>query len=120
MSDDYETEEEVEESEEAEESGKDVKASRDAKPAKGAKASTAAAKSDAKKKRQRKRNPAAKWFREMKSEMKKVSWPTRKQTINNTLVALVVMVASGIVIWGVDQVAATIFEGIRTALSVGG
>ena len=32
-----------------------------------------------------------KWFREMKSELTKVMWPTKKTVVNNTLVALVVM-----------------------------
>ena len=31
----------------------------------------------------------AKWWREMKSELKKVVWPTPKQVVNNTIVALV-------------------------------
>ena len=45
------------------------------------------------------------WFREMRSELKKVVWPTRKQLINNVIVALVVIICSGIVIWAFDQVA---------------
>ena len=47
----------------------------------------------------------AKWFREMKSELKKVVWPTPKQTANNTVVALVVMFVSAIVLWGFDTLA---------------
>ncbi len=47
----------------------------------------------------------AKWFREMKSELKKVVWPTGKQLFNNTLVSVVVMVASAIVLWGFDMLA---------------
>lgn len=46
-----------------------------------------------------------KWFREMKSELKKVVWPTGKQTANNTLVAVVVMLASAVVLWGFDSAA---------------
>ena len=42
----------------------------------------------------------AKWFREMKSELKKVVWPTRKDLFNNTLVSVVVMIVSAIVLWG--------------------
>ncbi|MBR5381126.1 MAG: preprotein translocase subunit SecE [Oscillospiraceae bacterium] len=45
------------------------------------------------------------WFRGMKSELKKVVWPSRKQVFNNTLVALVVMVVAAIVIWGFDELA---------------
>ena len=48
---------------------------------------------------------AAKWFREMKSELKKVVWPTPKQLFNNTLVSVVVMIASAIVLWGFDMLA---------------
>ena len=46
-----------------------------------------------------------KWFRDMKSELKKVVWPTPKQTAKNTGVALVVIVVCAIVLWGFDSVA---------------
>ena len=46
-----------------------------------------------------------KWFREMKSELKKVVWPTPKQFGKNTIVALVVMFAAAIVLWGFDTLA---------------
>ena len=47
----------------------------------------------------------AKWFREMKSELKKVIWPTPKALRNNTLVSVGMMVCSAIVIWGFDEFA---------------
>ncbi len=59
----------------------------------------------------------AKWWREMKSELKKVIWPTAKQTSNNTLVALVVMLGSAIVIWGFDQLAELV---VRAVISIAG
>ena len=46
-----------------------------------------------------------KWFREMKSELKKVVWPTGKQTTNSTIVAVVVMVGAAIVLWAFDTAA---------------
>ena len=46
-----------------------------------------------------------KWFRDMKSELKKVVWPTPKQTMKNTGVALVVIVVCAIVLWGFDSAA---------------
>ncbi len=55
-----------------------------------------------------------KWFREMKSELKKVIWPTAKQTTNNTAVALVVMVGSAIVIWGFDELAQFVVRAVIT------
>lgn len=46
-----------------------------------------------------------KWFREMKSELKKVIWPTPKQILNNTLVALSMMAVCAVFLWGFDQLA---------------
>ncbi len=46
-----------------------------------------------------------KWFREMKSELKKVIWPTSKQLTKNSLISIGVMVVSAIVIWGFDELA---------------
>ncbi len=46
-----------------------------------------------------------KWFRDMKSELKKVQWPTRKQTINNTLIVIACVVVVGIFIALFDYVA---------------
>ena len=59
----------------------------------------------------------AKWWREMKSELKKVIWPTPKQTLNNTIVALVVMAISAVVIWGFDEIAQMI---VRAVISLAG
>ena len=46
-----------------------------------------------------------KWFRDMRSELKKVQWPTRKQTVNNTLIVIACVVVVGIFIWLFDLVA---------------
>ena len=46
-----------------------------------------------------------KWFRDMKSELKKVIWPTGKQLFNNTVVSVVVMLVSALVLWGFDKLA---------------
>ncbi len=40
----------------------------------------------------------AKWFREMKSELKKVVWPSGKQLFNNTLVVLAAVLIVGIIV----------------------
>ena len=45
-----------------------------------------------------------KWFREMKSELKKVVWPSRKQVINNTIVVCVVVLISALVVLLLDFV----------------
>ena len=41
----------------------------------------------------------------MKSELKKVVWPTPEALRNNTLVALGMMSVSAVVIWGFDEFA---------------
>lgn len=51
----------------------------------------------------KKQNRVAKYFKDLKSEFKKVVWPSKKKVINNTSVVVVAMCISGIVIWGVDS-----------------
>ena len=50
------------------------------------------------------------WFRELKIELKKVVWPTGKQTVNNTLIACVIVV--GIFIWLFDAVAGGLIQAL--------
>ena len=42
------------------------------------------------------------FFKEVKSEMKKVVWPTKKQVLKNTLIVIAAVVIIGLVIWGLD------------------
>ena len=65
------------------------------------------------KKKVKGKNRFAKWFREMRSELKKVVWPTPKQIVNNTLISLAVMAVSAVVIWALDQIGGQIFQAIR-------
>ena len=55
-----------------------------------------------------------KWFRDMRSELKKVVWPTPKQFTKNTLVALVMMFAAAIVLWGFDSLASAAVKALIT------
>ncbi|MGI5977158.1 MAG: preprotein translocase subunit SecE [Candidatus Limivicinus sp.] len=55
-----------------------------------------------------------KWFREMKSELKKVVWPTPKVLAKNSLIALGMMVASAVVIWGFDELAQMLVRALFT------
>lgn len=43
-----------------------------------------------------------KWFREMKSELRKVVWPTGKQVVNNVLITLACVLVVGVFIWVFD------------------
>ncbi|MGN1481036.1 preprotein translocase subunit SecE [Porcipelethomonas sp.] len=54
------------------------------------------------KSKKKKQGKIAKWFKDLKSEFKKVVWPTKKKVFNNTLVVLVVMVISSAFVGGLD------------------
>ena len=53
-----------------------------------------------------------KWFREMKSELKKVVWPSRKTVIRNTLVVILVVLVIGVLIWVFDWLAAAVIRAL--------
>ena len=52
----------------------------------------------------------SRWFREMKSELKKVQWPSFKQTMNNTGIVILCVIVVGIFIWLFDAVAGALIE----------
>lgn len=47
----------------------------------------------------------SRYLREMKSELKKVAWPSKKQTMNNTGVVIVCVIIVGIFVWIFDGIA---------------
>ena len=53
-----------------------------------------------------------KWFKELKSELKKVQWPTKKQTINNTVIVIVCCIIVGICIWVFDALAGSVITAL--------
>ena len=56
------------------------------------------------------------WFREMKTELKKVVWPTRKTVIANTGTVLLCSLIIGACIWIFDFVAVTAVQMIVSVL----
>ena len=46
-----------------------------------------------------------KYFRELRSELKKVVWPTPQQVVKNTLIVIAAVVVVGVFIWLFDSVA---------------
>ena len=44
------------------------------------------------------------YFAEVKAEMKKVAWPTRKEVVNSTIVVLIAVVFMTTLIFGLDYV----------------
>jgi preprotein translocase subunit SecE len=42
------------------------------------------------------------FFKELRSEMKKIVWPTRQQLINNTVIVIIAIVVIGAFVWIFD------------------
>ncbi|MCD7891913.1 MAG: preprotein translocase subunit SecE [Ruminococcus sp.] len=55
-----------------------------------------------KKSEKKKPNRVVKWFKDLKSEFKKVVWPTRKTVVNNTAVVVVVVAIAAILVGALD------------------
>ena len=53
-----------------------------------------------------------KYFRELRSELKKVVWPTPKQVLKNALIVLACVVAVGVFIWLFDFIARLGVDGL--------
>ena len=54
------------------------------------------------KSKKKKPNRIVKWFKDLKSEFKKVVWPSRKKVFNTTFVVLVVLVIASVFVGGLD------------------
>ena len=53
---------------------------------------------------EKKKGKAGAWFREMRSELKKVVWPTWKQVYKNTWIVLIVCAIFAVTIFLMDSV----------------
>jgi preprotein translocase subunit SecE len=63
--------------------------------------------------RPERRTSLLRYLRESRSELRKVNWPTREQTVNLTIVVVVVCLILAFFLFGVD----TLFTKIVTKLS---
>ena len=59
---------------------------------------------------------ASKWLHELKVELKKVQWPSKKQTINNTAIVIACVVVVGLFIWIFDFIAGGAIKGLISLL----
>ena len=58
-----------------------------------------------------------KYFRELKSELKKVVWSTPKQVLKNALIVVCCVLVVGIFIWAFDFVSQTLITALLDAVS---
>ena len=92
-----------------------VEESKSEKKSKADKAADRKAREKAKKKA--KGNRIARWFREMRSELKKVQWPSWKKVLKNTGVVLLCVLVIGIFIWVFDWLAHVIIQALMNLFS---
>lgn len=67
-------------------------------------------------KTEKKKGGIKKYFKDLRSEMKKVVWPGRKQVVNNTGVVMTVMCVTGLFLFAIDTGLAAV---IKALLSIG-
>lgn len=65
----------------------------------------------------KKQNRVARYFKELRSEVKKVVWPSGKTVLNNTGVVLIVMCISALAVTGIDTVFIKLLELLVSAAS---
>lgn len=74
-------------------------------------------KEKAKAKADKEKNPGvgkriARFFRELRSELKKVSWPTRADTLKKTGIVIVCVIVVGIIVWIFDGIASSVIDAL--------
>ena len=63
-------------------------------------------------KKDKKPNRLVRWLKDMKGEMKKVTWPSGKDTFRNVLIVIVCVIIVGICIWVFDFLAKLVVEAL--------
>ena len=61
-------------------------------------------------KKDKKPNRLVRWLKDMKGEMKKITWPSGKDTFRNVLIVIVCVIIVGICIWVFDFLAKLVVE----------
>ena len=69
-------------------------------------------KAKAPKKKEKKPNRILRWFKDLKGELKKVTWPTAKDTLKNVGIVIACVIFVGIFIWVFDFLARAVIEAL--------
>ncbi len=57
-----------------------------------------------------------KYFRELRSELKKVVWPTPRQVLKNTLIVTLCVLCVGVLVWAFDYTAERVINALLNAI----
>ena len=73
---------------------------------------------DAKKKKDAKKpNRVLKWFKDLKGELKKVTWPSVKSVVKNVGVVIACVLVVGVCIWAFDWLARAVVDALLQLFS---
>jgi len=53
-----------------------------------------------------------KFIKDARMEMRKVVWPTRQETVQSTVMVIIIVVITALILWGVDSVFALLISNI--------
>lgn len=70
------------------------------------------AKAPKEKKKEKKPNRVLRWLKDLKGELKKVTWPTAKDVVKNVGVVIVCVLIVGIFIWAFDFLAHAVINAL--------
>ena len=70
------------------------------------------AKAPKEKKKEKKPNRVLRWLKDLKGELKKVTWPSLKDTVKNVGVVIVCVILVGIFIWAFDYLARAVIQAL--------
>ena len=70
------------------------------------------AKAPKEKKKENKPNRVMRWLKDLKGELKKVTWPSAKDTIKNVGIVIVCVIVVGIFIWIFDFLARAVIDAL--------
>ena len=63
-------------------------------------------------KKDKKANRILRWLKDMKGELKKVTWPSGKDTLRNVLIVIICVIVVGVCIWVFDFLARLVVEAL--------
>ncbi len=69
------------------------------------------------KKQEKKPNRVVRWFKDLKGELKKVTWPSLKDVVKNVGIVIVCVIIIGIFIWVFDWLARAVVDALLKLFS---
>ena len=69
------------------------------------------------KKKDKKPNRILRWLKDLRGELKKVTWPSAKDTMKNVAIVIVCVLVVGVMIWVFDAVVKLVVEALLNLFS---